>query len=292
MLLLLQNPDVMQRVLADPSLVPAALEESLRYESPTQWISRLRHPGHRDRRRRRSRRARSSSSSSARRTTTSRCGTTRTDSSSAGPTSSSTTWASAAASTSASARRSRGSRRGSGLTIALERLRNLRLAPGKNDLANIQNIQKRVPAGAPSRVRPGALMRVAIVGLGHDRRACGRGLARARRRLRRSSVTTRAGRVRAGGRRGRCRPASVAEAAAGADVVLVAVFDDGRFATHSPGPRGSSRRPASGRRRHPQHGHGGDDRLGRRRGGASRRRARRLRRQRRQRRSSAARSSR
>ena len=40
MLLLLQSPDAIQQVVDDVSLVPAALEESLRYESPTQWISR------------------------------------------------------------------------------------------------------------------------------------------------------------------------------------------------------------------------------------------------------------
>jgi cytochrome P450 len=41
MLLLLQNPAAMERVRADRSLVPQALEETLRMESPTQWISRL-----------------------------------------------------------------------------------------------------------------------------------------------------------------------------------------------------------------------------------------------------------
>lgn len=40
MLLLLQNPDVLAQVLDDLSLVPAAIEEALRFESPTQWISR------------------------------------------------------------------------------------------------------------------------------------------------------------------------------------------------------------------------------------------------------------
>ncbi len=41
MLLLLRNPGTMQRIRADRSLVPAALEESLRFEAPTQWVSRL-----------------------------------------------------------------------------------------------------------------------------------------------------------------------------------------------------------------------------------------------------------
>jgi cytochrome P450 len=41
MLLLLRHPDAIERVRADRSLVPAALEESLRLESPTQWVSRL-----------------------------------------------------------------------------------------------------------------------------------------------------------------------------------------------------------------------------------------------------------
>jgi cytochrome P450 len=41
MLLLLQNPEAMDALLDDTSLVPAAVEESLRYESPTQWVSRL-----------------------------------------------------------------------------------------------------------------------------------------------------------------------------------------------------------------------------------------------------------
>jgi cytochrome P450 len=41
MMLLLQNPEVMERIRAERSLVPAALEESLRIEAPTQWVSRL-----------------------------------------------------------------------------------------------------------------------------------------------------------------------------------------------------------------------------------------------------------
>jgi cytochrome P450 len=41
MLLLLQNPGPMERIRADRSLVPQALEETLRLESPTQWVSRL-----------------------------------------------------------------------------------------------------------------------------------------------------------------------------------------------------------------------------------------------------------
>ena len=32
-----------------------------------------------------------------------------------------------------------------GMTVALQRLRNLRLAPGRNDFTNIDNFQKRVP---------------------------------------------------------------------------------------------------------------------------------------------------
>ena len=41
LLLLLRNPEAMARVRADASLIPAALEESLRMEAPTQWVSRL-----------------------------------------------------------------------------------------------------------------------------------------------------------------------------------------------------------------------------------------------------------
>jgi cytochrome P450 len=41
MLLLIRNPEAMARVRADHSLIPAALEESLRMEAPTQWVSRL-----------------------------------------------------------------------------------------------------------------------------------------------------------------------------------------------------------------------------------------------------------
>ena len=41
MLLLLRNPDQLARLQADPSLIPDAIEESLRFESPTQWVSRL-----------------------------------------------------------------------------------------------------------------------------------------------------------------------------------------------------------------------------------------------------------
>jgi cytochrome P450 len=40
MLLLLRHPEQLERLLADRSLVPSAVEESLRYESPTQWVSR------------------------------------------------------------------------------------------------------------------------------------------------------------------------------------------------------------------------------------------------------------
>jgi cytochrome P450 len=41
MLLLLRNPSQITRLLADPALIPNAIEESLRVESPTQWVSRL-----------------------------------------------------------------------------------------------------------------------------------------------------------------------------------------------------------------------------------------------------------
>jgi cytochrome P450 len=41
MLLLLRNPEQLARVLADRSLIPGTIEESLRFESPTQWVSRL-----------------------------------------------------------------------------------------------------------------------------------------------------------------------------------------------------------------------------------------------------------
>jgi cytochrome P450 len=41
MLMLLQQPDLLEQVRDDPSLLPAAIEESLRYESPTQWVTRI-----------------------------------------------------------------------------------------------------------------------------------------------------------------------------------------------------------------------------------------------------------
>ncbi len=41
MLLLVQHPGVLERIRADRSLVPVTLEEALRLESPTQWVSRL-----------------------------------------------------------------------------------------------------------------------------------------------------------------------------------------------------------------------------------------------------------
>jgi cytochrome P450 len=41
MMLLLRNPDQLERVLADRSLVTSTIEESLRMESPTQWVSRV-----------------------------------------------------------------------------------------------------------------------------------------------------------------------------------------------------------------------------------------------------------
>jgi cytochrome P450 len=40
MLLLLRNPDELAKVLADRTLVESAIEETLRFESPTQWTSR------------------------------------------------------------------------------------------------------------------------------------------------------------------------------------------------------------------------------------------------------------
>lgn len=41
MLLLIRHPEAMDRLRADHSLIPVALEESLRLEAPTQWVSRL-----------------------------------------------------------------------------------------------------------------------------------------------------------------------------------------------------------------------------------------------------------
>jgi cytochrome P450 len=41
MLLLIRHPEAMARLRADHSLIPVALEESLRLEAPTQWVSRL-----------------------------------------------------------------------------------------------------------------------------------------------------------------------------------------------------------------------------------------------------------
>ncbi len=41
MLLLVRHPAVLERIRADRSLVPVTLEEALRVESPTQWVSRL-----------------------------------------------------------------------------------------------------------------------------------------------------------------------------------------------------------------------------------------------------------
>ena len=40
MQLLLENPEQMQAVIADPKLIPKALDESLRLESPVQWVPR------------------------------------------------------------------------------------------------------------------------------------------------------------------------------------------------------------------------------------------------------------
>ena len=41
MLVLLQQPELFEAVRADLSLLPAVIEESLRYESPTQWVTRI-----------------------------------------------------------------------------------------------------------------------------------------------------------------------------------------------------------------------------------------------------------
>src|ERR1700686_5648813 len=41
MLTLLRNPEVMERLRADASLIPSAVEELLRYESPSQHTARL-----------------------------------------------------------------------------------------------------------------------------------------------------------------------------------------------------------------------------------------------------------
>lgn len=41
MYLLLQHPDQFAMVRADPSLIPALLEESLRFQSPAQWLGRV-----------------------------------------------------------------------------------------------------------------------------------------------------------------------------------------------------------------------------------------------------------
>lgn len=41
MLLLLRHPDALARLTDDPTLIPGALEESLRIEAPTQWVSRV-----------------------------------------------------------------------------------------------------------------------------------------------------------------------------------------------------------------------------------------------------------
>lgn len=40
-MLLIEHPDQLQLLLADPSLIPQAIDEVLRFESPTQWVSRL-----------------------------------------------------------------------------------------------------------------------------------------------------------------------------------------------------------------------------------------------------------
>lgn len=41
MLVLLQHPDQMQKLLEDPSLMPNAVEEILRYDGPSRWITRM-----------------------------------------------------------------------------------------------------------------------------------------------------------------------------------------------------------------------------------------------------------
>jgi cytochrome P450 len=144
LLLLLQNPAEMERVLADPALVAAALEESLRYESPTQWLSRyvtqdteidgvaipegafvvilLGSANHDE-----------SLWDDPNRFTVGRPDIVKYHMGFGG-----------GIHLCVGAPLARLEAR-IGLEIALQRLRNLRLVPGKNDLANIQNIQKRVP---------------------------------------------------------------------------------------------------------------------------------------------------
>jgi cytochrome P450 len=144
MLLLLQNPEAMEQVLTDPPKIPDALEESLRFESPTQWVSRY----------------------------------VTQDTEIAGvaipqgafvvillgsANNDETLWDDpnsfrldrpdvvkyhmgfgGGVHLCVGAPLARQEAR-IGMTIALDRLRNLRLAPGRNDLANIENFQKRVP---------------------------------------------------------------------------------------------------------------------------------------------------
>mgnify|MGYP003693786857 CR=1 FL=1 len=40
-LALLEHPDQMARFKDDPALIPSAIEELLRYDSPVQWTARI-----------------------------------------------------------------------------------------------------------------------------------------------------------------------------------------------------------------------------------------------------------
>ena len=55
---LLSHPEQYALVREDPSLIPKAVEEGLRWEAPLMSFGRIADPRHRDRRPRRSRRAR------------------------------------------------------------------------------------------------------------------------------------------------------------------------------------------------------------------------------------------
>ena len=50
LLTLLRHPDQLERLRADPSLIPSAVEELLRFESPSQHTARLAPDGRRARR--------------------------------------------------------------------------------------------------------------------------------------------------------------------------------------------------------------------------------------------------
>ena len=109
---LLERPDVMARLRADPSLVPHAVEEALRFDSPVQGLFRT-NPSECVLAGQTLPRGPRSSCSSARPTATPSSGRRRTSSvSTATPTSCTATSRSAGASTSASVPRSPGSRRG------------------------------------------------------------------------------------------------------------------------------------------------------------------------------------